>query len=404
MNQIATRGLGFILQLKLFAALLLPVLLVVHAGSASAQLSGAPLMPAPPQLTATSYLLVDAHSGKVIVEKNADQPLPPASLTKIMSGYLVSSELAKGSIKENDSVPVSVKAWKMGGSRMFIREGTEVPLIDLLRGVIIQSGNDATVALAEYIAGDESAFADMMNQKAQQLGMTHTYFKNSTGWPAEGHVSTARDMSVLAKALIRNFPEHYELYSEKEFTYNDIPQSNRNGLLWRDQNVDGIKTGHTEEAGYCLVASAKRNDMRLISVVMGTKSTRAREQETQKLLAYGFRYYETHSLYNSDEEISAARVWAGEDKTFSLVLNEPMIVTIPRGRRDDLQASVEIDREILAPVNAGDVYGSLILKLDDNLLERRDLVAAVSVEQAGLFTRLWDQLVLFVRGILGLAS
>lgn len=404
MNQIATPGLGFIHQLKHFAALLLPALFVILAAPVSAQLSAAPLMPAPPQLTASSYLLVDAHSGKVIVEKNADQPLPPASLTKIMSGYLVSSELAKGSIKEDDSVPVSVKAWKMGGSRMFIREGTEVPLIDLLRGVIIQSGNDATVALAEYIAGDEAAFADMMNQTAQQLGMTHSYFKNSTGWPAEGHVSTARDMSLLAKALIRNFPEHYELYSEKEFTYNNIPQSNRNGLLWRDQDVDGIKTGHTEEAGYCLVASAKRNDMRLISVVMGTNSTRAREQETQKLLAYGFRYYETHSLYTSDEEISAARVWAGEEETFSLVLNEPMIVTIPRGRRDDLQASVEIDREITAPVNAGDVYGSLILKLDDNLLERRDLVAAVSVEQAGLFARLWDQLVLFVRGILGLAS
>jgi len=371
---------------------------------ARAELSRLPLMPAPPQLTASSYLLIDARSGKVIVENNADQPLPPASLTKIMSGYIVSSELEKGSVKPDDSVPVSVKAWKMGGSRMFIREGTEVNLMDLLRGVIIQSGNDATVALAEYIAGDEAAFADMMNQQAQQLGMTHSHFKNATGWPAEGHVSTARDMSILARALIERFPEHYALYSEKEFAFNNITQSNRNGLLWRDQNVDGIKTGHTEEAGYCLVASANRNNMRLISVVMGTKSSRSREQETQKLLAYGFRYYETHALYASGEEISGARVWAGKDKTFSLVLNEPLTVTIPRGRKDDLQASVEVDREILAPVQAGDIYGSLILKLDETLLERRDLVAASSVEQAGLFSRLWDQLVLFVRGILGLAS
>lgn len=380
------------------------LLINIYTVSASAELSRLPLMPAAPQLNASSYILVDANSGKVIVEQNADQPLPPASLTKIMSGFMVYSELDKGSIKLDDQVPISVKAWKMGGSRMFIREGTDVTLSDLLRGVIIQSGNDATVALAEYVAGDESAFADMMNQQAQQLGMTNSYFRNSTGWPAEGHVSTARDMSTLANALIKRFPEHYRLYSEKEFTYNNITQSNRNGLLWRDQSVDGMKTGHTDEAGYCLVASAKRNDMRLISVVMGTNSKRAREQETQKLLSYGFRYYETHALYGSDEEISAARVWAGDSETFSLVLNEPLTVTIPRGRKDDLQATVEIDREIIAPVTAGDVYGSLILKLDDTLLERRDLVAASAVEEAGLVARLWDQLVLFVRGILGMAS
>ena len=379
-------------------------LFLLSSGSAVAELSRLPLMPAPPQLAASSYLLVDAESGKVIVEYNADQTLPPASLTKIMSSYIVSGELAKGSIKEDDHVPVSVKAWKMGGSRMFIREGTEVELMDLLRGIIIQSGNDATVALAEYIAGDETAFADMMNQQAQLLGMKHSHFKNATGWPAEGHMSTARDMSILARALIRDFPEHYSLYAEKEFSYNNITQSNRNGLLWRDQNVDGIKTGHTDEAGFCLVASAKRNDMRLVSVVMGAKSMRGREQETQKLLAYGFRYYETHALYEGGEEISAARVWAGKDKSFSLVLNDPLTITIPRGRKTDLKASVEIDREIIAPIEQGQVYGSLIVKLDDTLLERRDLIAAASVEQAGLFSRLWDQLVLFVRGILGLAS
>ncbi len=378
--------------------------LIVPAGTALAELSRLPLMPAPPQLAASSYLLLDANSGKIIVEFNANQPVPPASLTKIMTSYIVESELGKGSVTPDDEVPISVKAWKMGGSRMFVREGTTVNLMDLLRGVIIQSGNDATVALAEYIAGDEAAFADMMNNQAAALGMKHSYFKNATGWPDEGHVSTARDMAILARALISDFPQHYSIYAEKEFSYNNITQSNRNGLLWRDQNVDGIKTGHTEEAGYCLVASAKRDDMRLISVVMGAKSSRGREQETQKLLAYGFRYYETHSLYESGEEISAARVWGGKGKTFSLVLNDPLTITIPRGRRDDIQASVEIDREIIAPVQKGQVYGSLILKLDDNLLERRDLVAAGSIEQAGIIRRLWDQLVLFIRGILGLAS
>lgn len=369
-----------------------------------AQSSHVPLMPAPPQLAASSYLLIDAETGKVIVEYQADTQLPPASLTKIMTGYIVSSELSKGNIQSNDKVPISVKAWKMGGSRMFVREGTEVSVEDLLRGIIIQSGNDASVALAEFIAGDETAFSDMMNQQAILLGMRHTHFKNATGWPADGHLTTARDLAVLAKSLIETFPSHYSLYAEKEFVYNNITQSNRNGLLWRDQNVDGIKTGHTDEAGYCLVSSAKRDDMRLIAVVMGAKSSRAREQESQKLLAYGFRYFKTHTLYQAGEEITTTRVWAGQAKSVPLVLSEPLVVTIPRDQRESLDAVLEIDKQIVAPVNQSAVYGSLILKLHGEILEQRDLVAATTVESAGFFAKLWDQCILFVRGILGLSS
>lgn len=394
MNRLSTRALAGI-AISLFCAQAFGQV----AGSGSAM-----LMPSPPQLAASSYLLLDAHTGKVIVEHNADQQLPPASLTKIMTSYIVSSELTKGSIRADDKVPVSVKAWKMTGSRMFIREGTEVLLEDLLRGVIIQSGNDASVALAEYIAGDEAAFASLMTQQAKLLGMSYTQFKNATGLPAEGHVTTARDLSILASALVRNFPNHYGLYAEKEFTYNNITQPNRNGLLWTDQNVDGMKTGHTEEAGYCLVASSKRNDMRLISVVLGAKSLRAREQETKKLLAYGFRYYKTQTLYKADEPLNVAKVWAGQEKQVALVLAEDLSVTIPRDQQDSLQANIEVDREIIAPVLAGKVYGQLNLSLNGELLAQRDLVAGVAVEPAGFFVRIWDQLILFVRGILGFTA
>ena len=362
------------------------------------------LIPSPPQLAAGSYILIDADSGRVIVEYAADEQLPPASLTKIMTGYIVLSELEKETVDLKDPVPVSVKAWKMGGSKMFIREGTEVGLGELLKGVIIQSGNDASVAIAEFIGGSESGFAELMNQQAFMLGMNNSYFLNATGWPAEGHFSTARDMSKLARALIQRYPEHYGLYSEKEFTYNNITQANRNGLLWRDRYVDGMKTGHTEEAGYCLVASAKRDDMRLISVVMNTSSAKAREQETQKLLSYGFRYYETHELYSAGENLVEARVWGGAEEAFTLGLAEPLVITIPRGKKAELDAVMEIDREIVAPIKEGASYGVLKVVLDGELVERRQLVAMHTVEEAGFISRGWDQLVLTFRGLLGMES
>ncbi len=372
--------------------------------SSAALANSSYLLPAPPQLSATSYYLVDANSGEVLVEHNALAPLAPASLTKMMTIYLISSELAKGTIDQADRVPVSVKAWQMGGSKMFIREGTEVAVSDLMRGIIIQSGNDASVAMAEYIAGSEDAFAQLMNHQAQVLGMNHSYFVNATGWPAENHQSTARDLALLARALIYDFPEQYALYSERSFTYNDITQSNRNRLLWRDSNVDGIKTGHTEEAGYCLVASAVRDDMRLISVVLGTASSRAREQETQKLLSYGFRYFKTLSLYGDNEVVNSVRVWAGEGESVDLVLAEPLLVTVPRDAQQQLEAQVEVDRQITAPVAAGAELGELKLMLQGEMIARRPLLAAQAVAEAGLPARLWDHALLIGRDLLGLDS
>lgn len=378
------------------------VLAFIASGTFAQAQSSATLIPSPPQLAASSYLLIDVNSGKVIVESNADEQLPPASLTKMMTSYIISSEIMKGNISSDDAVPISVKAWRMGGSKMFIREGTTVPVSELLKGVIIQSGNDASVALAEFVAGDEAAFAEVMNQQASLLGMQQTHFVNATGWPAKGHLTTARDLSILAKFLIQHFPDHYALYSEKEFTYNKITQPNRNGLLWRDASVDGLKTGWTEEAGYCLVASAKRDDMRLVSVVMGAKSGRGREQETQKLLSYGFRYYETHHLYSAEQVINSPRLWAGASPVLDLVLAESMVLTVPRGQRDNLQATIEVDKNITAPISAGQSYGVLNISLNGEVLEQRELLAANNIEAAPLFSRLWDHLILFIRGVLGL--
>ena len=255
--------------------------------------------------------------------------------------------------------------------------------------------------MAEFIAGDEMAFSEIMNQQAQLLGMTQTEFKNSTGWPAEGHLTTARDLTILAARLIKDFPDHYALYSQKEFTYNDITQLNRNGLLWRDTSVDGLKTGWTEEAGYCLVASAQKNGMRLVSVVMGAKSERAREQETQKLLSYGFRYYETHTLYEMGQVVNSSQLWAGLEKYFDLVVEDDIILTIPRGERDLLEVSIEVDKNIVAPVIAGQSYGVLNIKKGDELLIQRNIVAAKDVDSAGFLLRLWDLIILFFRGLLG---
>lgn len=357
------------------------------------------IIPAPPQLAATGYILIDADTGKVIVEKNADESLPPASLTKMMTAYIVSQEVKRGSLNEEDMVNISVKAWRMGGSKMFIREGTQVSVRDLLLGVIVQSGNDASVALAEHIAGSEESFVDIMNQKAALMGMTGTHFENATGWPAEGHVTTARDMAILARAKIQDHPEHYSFYKEKQFVWNDIRQPNRNLLLFRDDSVDGIKTGHTEEAGFCLVASAKRGDMRLISVVMGTNSEEARAAESQKLLSYGFRYYDTRDLYAAGEVLNQARVWKGLSDQVNLGVQEAIKLTLPRGRHDDIQASLQIPETIIAPLTAGQEMGQLRLMLDDELLAEVPVVALQAVEQSGFFARLWDGIKLFFRNL-----
>ena len=359
------------------------------------------IIPSPPQLAADGYLLIDAATGSSLVDVNDDQRLPPASLTKIMTSYVAAKEIKRGSISLADDVEISVKAWKMEGSRMFIREGTKVRLEDILRGVIVQSGNDASVALAEHISGSEEAFVDVMNQYAVLLGMDGTNFENATGLPNENHYTTARDLAKLTVALINEFPEHYKIYSEKYFSYNEIRQANRNRLLMRDSTVDGVKTGHTSAAGFCLVASAIRGETRLISIVMGAASEQARVSESQKLLAYGFRYFETARLYSQGETLKKVKVWGGQHETLQLGLLNDVVVTVPKGARDDLRAEIKIQDEIHAPVQKSEKFGSLTVKLPKNNAISFGLVALNGVQQAGFFGKLWDSILLFFRKLSG---
>lgn len=359
------------------------------------------IIPKPPALNASSYVLMDAASGKILVEKNADKELPPASMTKMMTSYLATHELALGNVSEQDAVPVSIKAWKMGGSKMFIREGRDVALIDLIKGIIIQSGNDASIAVAEFLAGSEDAFVDLMNRYADRLGMDNTQFQNATGWPAKDHYSTAADMAKLARAIIQDHPEYYALYKEKYFEFNKIRQPNRNKLLWRDPSVDGLKTGHTDEAGYCLTASAERNGMRLIAVVMGTRSEEARARETQKLLTYGFRYFETHKLYSAGEAIKSVPVWYAEAEEFEVGLKEDLYITIARGAKEQLAIETLTTEYIEAPFKQGESFGSLSIRLDDEVLAERSLVALTDMPESGFFARLLDAIKLFFVKLLG---
>ena len=355
------------------------------------------IIPAAPQLSATSYLLIDANSGRILAEKESDTRLPPASITKLMTSYIVSSEIERGSIALDDNVLISVKAWKMGGSKMFIREGTQVSVSDLMRGMIIQSGNDATVALAEHVAGSEEAFVDIMNQQAALLGMVNTQFRNATGWPDPEHYSSARDIALLTQALINEFPESYKLYSERYFSYNGINQPNRNKLLFRDKTVDGVKTGHTDEAGYCLVSSSEKDGMRLISVVMGTKSDEARAAESQKLLAYGFRYYHTHKLYDAREVITQSPIWKGQDDSIDLGVLDDVYLTVPRGSENDLVAKASIDEVIEAPIAQDQSLGVMRVTLHDEELLSVPLHALAPVESAGFMSRMTDSITLFFK-------
>lgn len=349
------------------------------------------MIPSPPQLAASSWILMDADSGRMLVEHNADERLPPASLTKLMTAYLVERELDRGNIALDDMVDISEKAWRTGGSKMFIEVGTQVPVEQLLNGIIISSGNDASVAMAEYLAGGEAPFADMMNQHATRLGMDDTNFVNATGLPGDEHYSSAHDMALLAQHIINDYPEHYAIYAEKEFSFNDINQPNRNRLLWRDPSVDGLKTGWTTEAGYGLVASAKRDDMRLISVVMGTDSEEARAQETQKLLSYGFRYFETLELYERGAVLNTPRVWGGDKNELRVGVGQDIHMTVPRARNSELTARLDIRPDLMAPISAGDQVGTLEVRLGEEIVGERTLVALESIEEGGMFKRLFDQ-------------
>jgi len=365
-----------------------------------------PLIPASPELAAKAWLLMDSKTGEVLAEYNADEILPPASLTKMMTAYIASEEVMQGRIAEQDLVRVSENAWekggtKSGGSTMFLPPNKDAKVIDLLRGIIIQSGNDAAITIAEHISGSEDAFADVMNQQAAILGMTNTFFANATGLPNPAHRTTARDLAILATAVIEDHPEHYAIYAEKEFEYNGINQPNRNQLLWRDSSIDGLKTGHTEEAGYCLVASGQRNGMRLVSVVLGTNSQQSRATESQKLLSWGFRYYMTHKLYTEQDILANEQVWKGKAKSVDLGVEEEIYLTIPRGAEDLLEANISVESRLEAPLVQGQVVGVLSISYEGKEIINRPLVVKSEVESSGFFSRLWDSIKLFILGLFG---
>ncbi len=371
-----------------------PISLILLILFASQALSAAPI-PAPPKISASGHLLIDFDSGKVLSEENASQRLEPASLTKIMTAYVVMRELKEGNIKLSDEVLVSKKAWRTPGSRMFIEVNKKVSVEELLKGMIIQSGNDASVALAEFVAGSEETFANLMNEHAQRLGMANTHFMNSTGLPMENHHTTAQDIARVARATIEEFPQFYEWYSIKEFTFNEIKQHNRNKLLWRDDSVDGVKTGHTEAAGYCLVASARRGNMRLISVVMGTESENARAKESQALLNYGFRFFETHRLYGAGDKLTKARVWKGEGEQVNLGLTSDLYVTIPRKSYKKLDAGLAIQPRIEAPVRKGERLGRVNIALEGEQVAEVPIIALESVEEGSLWQIAKDSVLLW---------
>ena len=355
-------------------------------------LVGAEEIPIPkaPSVSAKSYVLLDHNTGTIIAEKNADEPNDPASITKLMTAYIVYQALAQGDIQLTDEVLISEKAWRAIGSRMFIEVNTQVTVDNLLQGLIVQSGNDASIALAEHIAGDEAAFADLMNNTANKLGLTNSHFTNVTGLTNEQHFMTARDIALLSSAIIRDFPDQYVRYSQKEFTYNGITQHNRNKLLWRDPSVDGLKTGHTEAAKYCLASSAKRDEMRLVSVVLGAPSVEARTANSQALLNYGFRFYESHKLYTAGQELLKKRVWYGEEKELSLGVKDDVLITIPRGRYSDLNPFLELTSRLEAPIEQHQVVGKVQIKLGDKDYTELDLVALNAMPEGGIIRKITD--------------
>ncbi len=382
----------------LLRAVVLPAVFVSTASN-----SAPTVVPEPPQIAAKGYVLMDYHSGEILAEKNANERLNPASLTKIMTSYVIGQEIDQGNISLDDTVVISKNAWAKnfpGSSKMFIEVGTSVKVADLNRGIIIQSGNDACVAMAEHVAGSEDSFVDLMNAWADTLGMKNTRFANSHGLDDPDLYSTPYDLALLSQALIRDVPEEYRIYEEKSFKYNGITQYNRNGLLWdKSLNVDGIKTGHTAKAGYNLVSSATEGDMRLIAVVMGTSSTNARKAESKKLLNYGFRFFETLEPHKAGETFVDEKVWMSDVETVALGVNENTYVTLPRGDAKNLKASFVLEKSLEAPIAKGDVVGKLYYKVDDVTVGEYPLVALNDVDEGGLFSRLFDMLVRFIQNL-----
>ncbi len=347
-------------------------------------------LPPPPKVSAKAYVVEAFKTGKVIAAKNSNQRMAPASLTKMMTLFIISRELKNGTIRLTDEVPISKLAWKTGGSKMFVKVGDQIPVAKLIQGIIVDSGNDACIAMAEYIAGSQDAFVSLMNQQAKALGMNHTHFMDATGLPHPDHYSTPADLAILARALIKNFPEYYHWYKQKSFTYNGIKQYNRNRLLWRDKFVDGLKTGHTDAAGYCLVSSAKRNGMRLIAVVMKSPTDAARATNSRKLLTYGFRFFTTVKLYDANKTLAQPRVWKGRNQTVPLGVKDSIYVTIPNGRYKALSAKISIPKNITAPIAKGDEIGNLTIKLGDQVIIKQPLIALQADPKGSLWTRFKD--------------
>jgi D-alanyl-D-alanine carboxypeptidase (penicillin-binding protein 5/6) len=352
-------------------------------------------VPSAPELGARGYLLLDHNSGQTLASKNEHQRLEPASITKLMTAYASFRALRAGQINLDEEVLISEKAWRTAGSRMFIEVGTRVTIENLLQGMIVQSGNDASVALAEHLAGTEATFAQVMNQYAAELGMRDTQYQNATGLPAQDHFTSAADIARLAMAIIEEFPQYYGWYAQKEFTYNNITQRNRNALLWRDPSVDGMKTGMTDAAGYCLVSSARRDDMRLIAVVLGAKSSTARANDSQALLNYGFRFFETRLLYPAGDSITEARVWKGNLETMDLGLQTDLYVTIPRGSYSQLESTVELPSRLIAPLDRSTRLGSVKVQLDQQTVAEANLFALNSIDEGTLWQIAKDSILLW---------
>ena len=362
------------------------------------------MVPKAPKLNLDSYILLEANTNTVIAEFNSENQISPASMTKVMSGYVIADQIASGAISLDDKVLVSEKAWKTGGSKMFIEAGKRVSVRDLLSGIVIQSGNDATVAMAEYVAGSEEGFVDFMNAYASELGLSNTLFQNAVGWTDPNHFSSVNDLAQLTKALIANFPNHYATYKEKEFTFSGIRQLNRNKLLWRDDSVDGVKTGHTESAGYCLISSAKRNDMRLIAVVAGSPSENERLISSQRLLEYGFRFFSTQKLILKDSEITTAKVWGGKMDEVALGTREDILLTLPRSDFKNIKANYNFKNNIQAPISNGDVIGDIEFISDDRVVLSAPLVAIESVEVKGFFGRIWARIVFWILSLFSIGQ
>ncbi|MDE1314580.1 serine hydrolase [Vibrio aestuarianus] len=377
--------------------------IALSATFTSSVFAGPIVVPDAPQIAAKGYVLMDYHSGKVLAEKEMNTKLSPASLTKMMTSYVIGQELSRGNISPEDDVVISRNAWAKNfpdSSKMFIEVGTTVKVEDLNRGIIIQSGNDACVAMAEHIAGSEDAFVDLMNAWASSLGMNDTHFANVHGLDNPNLYSTPYDMALLGQALIRDVPDEYRIYSEQKYTYNGITQYNRNGLLWdKSMNVDGIKTGHTTNAGYSLVSSATEGKMRLVAVVMGTKNANARKSESKKLLSYGFRFFETVAPHKAGETFVEEKIWMGDKDAVALGVDEDTYVTLPRGQAKDLTASFVLEKELKAPINKGDIVGKLYYQLDGEDVAQYPLMALEDVKEGGIFSRLWDYIVLLFKGL-----